>query len=370
MVLTFTEKAGREIQERLGECKIGFAGTFHAFCFKLLSQNRELKLVPVDIRNEIIKSLNLTFKLRDAELAISHYKNKLGTENAELVEAYNSKLHESGFIDFDDLLLETVEILKTNKLIQQQVQKFKYILVDEFQDTNLIQYEILKLLVSPTHISPYKGEKQLCVIGDPLQSIYGFRGADANIFEIFKNDFPQFQQIELDTNYRSTRSIIETSHKLFPQSLLLKPDSSEQGEVKLLNTLNEFSEADYVISQISRYVGGTNLNEASDMVDEDQKACFADFAVIYRTHNLARVLKKKFSESGIPYQVVGEGNIYLSKTFKKFFIELEKTYLSGFLETDKLSELAYKLFPKERTTEINEIINNIVRFDSPSTSSG
>lgn len=359
-ILTFTEKAGKELVSRLGANKVGFVGTFHALCYKLISQNRDVRLIPSNTRREIIESLDSKLKVREVELAISLFKNKVSTENADLVEAYNTKLQKLGFIDFDDLLLRTVEILRST---QNDEKNFKYILVDEFQDTNSLQYEILKLLGQGGTI---------CIIGDPLQSIYGFRGVTSEIFDNFKKDFPKFIEITLDTNYRSTKEIIETSHRLFPESSQLNANYHAKGEVKLLKTSDEFSEANFVIREISKFVGGRDLNEASEMVYADMKACFADFAIIYRTHNLARVLKQKFRESGIPFQVVGEGSFYETKGFLDFFAALEKLYQNGFNTKESFSKAASKLAPRKRSTDFNEMLNDLVRFDKfdPSTGSG
>ncbi|MBP9758154.1 ATP-dependent helicase [Candidatus Dojkabacteria bacterium] len=330
-VLTFTNKAAKELVERLEGEKVGnmgFVGTFHGLAFRELTKSSVIMLIPSQIRKNIILELVEGWKverlkLKDVELAITRYKNALDQNISDefklIVEKYAAKLKELGFVDFDDLLIEFNKSFHSNtnnNQVQDNTKKFRYILVDEFQDTNDVQYEILKKLST-----------NLCVIGDPSQSIYGFRGANSNIFDTFKKDFENHTEILLDTNYRSAKEIIECSHCLFPESQELINVITDEGSVKLIHTLNEYSEADYIIQEISKRVGGLDLNQSSDMHSEmDEKFNLSDFAIIYRTHSIGKVLEEKFNKSGIPFQIVGEGNVFESKEFMFIYNCLKYIY--------------------------------------------
>jgi superfamily I DNA/RNA helicase len=179
-------------------------------------------------------------------------------------------------------------------------ERFQYILVDEFQDTNEVQYEIIKKLF----------HKSLFVIGDPRQSIYSFRGAGADMFSRITHDFPYAETISLPTNYRSAKRIIHVSSLLFPHDETLTPHRQAPGLVQQISSLNEFAEADYIIRTINQYVGGTDLLEAANISDHTQNLSFSDFAVIYRNHHVSKVIQERLFDSGIPFQAIAAESPY------------------------------------------------------------
>ncbi len=311
LALTFTNKAAAEMRERVATAIAGDAPnvtTFHALCYQLLmDENRqELKFVSEPERAMIIKQLRKSAELKtlsaqELGLEISRLKNGAsGDESAaKLLAGYNQALQAQGLCDFDDLLLKTRELLTTKK----PKLPYKYILVDEFQDTNALQYELLQLL---------RINDNICVIGDPLQSIYGFRGADSTMFDRFCADFPSAQTVHLSINYRSVPEVVQLTNTIFPDSPKLEAHTKVAGEVKVVEVLNEYSEAAWIIGAIEQSIGGSTFLKSHDMdyAHHDAGHTFRDFAIIYRTHRVGRTAQKLLAESGIPYQVVGEGSFY------------------------------------------------------------
>jgi superfamily I DNA/RNA helicase len=274
LVLTFTRKAVKEIKERLKKKKVKGVEvkTFHGWSYELLkTEDDSLKLIEERKRKKLIR--------------------KLG------IKKYKEKLKELELLDFDDLVIMARDLLKK----KQNRKRYEYVLVDEFQDTNEEQYELLKLIV---------GGANICVIGDPRQSIYAFRGATPTIFKKFKEDFGKAKEIGLKINYRSRAGILKAAQKLFKEDDPAKSYAFRRaggdGEVKLVRTLDEYTEADWILRLIEKKIGGLGLVEASELRGQgDKEIKWKDVAVIYRTHRLNRVLKEKFGRLGIPFQVIG-----------------------------------------------------------------
>lgn len=310
LALTFTKKAAEEMSSRVTPHIMGGKpriATFHALCYDLLDSN--LPFVGEAERLQIIKSLPRPKALKDLSvrelaLLVSRAKNAVTIDDpdvAKVVRAYNKTLAGQSLRDFDDLLLQTYERLQGDAAFRQDVEsRYQYILVDEFQDTNRLQYEILKLL----------GTKNVFVIGDPLQSIYGFRGAGSGIFDAFKTDFPGATEITLTTNYRSVPQVVRLSNTIFPGTVALDAHSQHPGRVRAVEVLNEYAEARWVLGEIQRAIGGGDFLKA---VSDDERAThrrLSDFAVLYRSRPAAAVFQKVLAESGLPYQVVGDGSPY------------------------------------------------------------
>ena len=311
LALTFTKKAAEEMQGRLSsllpELKPHIA-TFHALCHQILGGD-EAFVSEVE-RLAVIKSLPRPkslkgVSLRELGLMISRAKNQLEVEDpdlARLVKSYNRALAERQLMDFDDLLIRTYELLKGDKTLRTTIQeRYRYVLVDEFQDTNRLQYEILKLLL---------GHNNIFVIGDPNQSIYGFRGATADVFQEFKRDFPQSGQITLTTNYRSAPDIVRLANAIFGEAPDLVPGNQTAGRARAVEVLNEYGEAEWVLSQIHRAIGGGDFLRAISDDVRSQHRRLSDFAVLYRSRSAAAIFQKLLAESGLPYQVVGDGSPY------------------------------------------------------------
>ncbi len=309
VALTFTNKAAREMRERLS----GLLGsgvrpskicTFHALGADLLKRDgNEKQLVKPAEQQEIIRSLARpqafkSLSVRELTLMISRAKTSLKTplDNAtqQLLKRYEAALGERNVHDFDDLLIKAYELLQANETKRPP---YKYVLVDEFQDTSDLQYELLKLLGSAENIF---------AIGDPNQSIYAFRGAGAEMFTRFRTDFPHATEIALTENYRSRPEIVQLANAIFPESPQLVAQAKESGSVQALETLHEYSEAAYVLSEIEQGIGGSTMLSASgDGAHEPH-----DYAVLYRTHQAGKAVQKAFAEAGVPYQIAGEGSPY------------------------------------------------------------
>lgn len=310
LALTFTKKAASEMRARLGDDRV-YVATFHALCFDLLRQKttEQPGFITEPARMALLRSLQkpASFKgvsLRDIALRVSRAKNMAGSDSeiAPIVAAYAAELKARNLQDFDDILLRTRDMLRADAAWRAQMQqRFTHSMVDEFQDTNALQYELLQLL---------RGTQNVCVIGDPLQSIYGFRGADGDIFTRFLQDFPQTQQITLQTNYRSAPEIVAVANAVYPGAPQLTAHSSQPGQACAVEVLNEYSEAAWILAQIEQAIGGSDLRTAvSDDKREDQRS-LRDFAVLYRSRHVARVVQKTLQDSGIPVQIVGEGSPY------------------------------------------------------------
>lgn len=318
LALTFTNKAAKELRDRLtvliGPRGLPLTTTFHAFAL-LVIRNLEREELPQFIteaqRHKVAAALKKSgqykqLSVRDMLLAISRAKNiPDGSSDKtirQLVAAYDSELAAKGWWDFDDVLRRLYIALTDNESFRTGLQqRYRHLLVDEFQDTNSLQYAILRLLAP---------SGDMFVIGDPLQSIYGFRGADASIFAAFKQDWPQARTITLTTNYRSMVKIVDLANAIFPEAAALVPHTQEAGSLQLVEVLNEYSEAQWVIDHIEQELGGSDLLKTSHYSTLAGQRTFRDFAVLSRTHAAARITQQKLEESGIPYQVAGEGSPY------------------------------------------------------------
>lgn len=310
IALTFTHKAAREMRERLesvlGE-RVGLpkVTTFHAFGAGLLKDSRDSKkLLNEQQRTEIIGRLakpaawkNMT--VRDLGLFISRTKtDPQGPDDEsvrQMLQGYEAALAEQGLYDFDDLLVRSFQLLRVNG---SKILNYKYVLVDEFQDTSNLQYEFLKLLGT---------EENIFAIGDPNQSIYAFRGAGEAMFDRFREDFPKVEEINLTVNYRSVPAIVTLANTIFPNAPQLESYRKEPGSVRLVQTLNEYSEAAYVLGEVEKGIGGSDMLKASGHTDVHEPR---DYAVLYRTHRAARALQRAFAEAGVPYQIAGDGSPY------------------------------------------------------------
>jgi superfamily I DNA/RNA helicase len=224
-------------------------------------------------------------------------------EDAEALDVYQRELRARGWVDFDDLILLPLELLRTNAdLVQAHRSRYRWVSVDEYQDIDGAQYELVKLLV------PADGN--LCAIGDPDQAIYGFRGADVAYFQRFHDDFPGGRTVCLTRNYRSTQTIVDAALQLIAPASLLDDRQlvahglgPEQVEIHACST--DRAEAEFVVHTIERLLGGsTFFSLDSSRVDthEGESLSFADFAVLYRTEAQADALVEALHRSGMPFQ--------------------------------------------------------------------
>ena len=326
LAVTFTNRAAQEMGERLAEL-LGAqrsarvtVGTFHRLGASLLQEFGEAIGIArtFTILDEADRRLLLeracpelaARELRPALEAISACKNGLATESQsddDIWDRYHAALTEAGALDFDDLIVRAVQLLESDATILRTVQaRFRWICVDEYQDVNAAQYRLLRLLASEG--------ANLCVIGDPDQAIYGFRGADHRYFLSFDEDFAGAQRLYLERNYRSAQAILDAATQVISrnpdhEATALIADFAEQVKLDVYRAPTDKAEAEHVVHQVEQMVGGISyFSLDSGRVDEDglpEERSFGDFAVLYRLNAQARLLEEAFDRSGIPYATIG-----------------------------------------------------------------
>lgn len=340
LAVTFTNKAANEMRERLwrllGEGStdvprsfMPYMGTFHGICVKILrieadaaGIDRNFVIYDTDDQTSLIrrvmKTLNISdnkaLKPKSIQSIISSEKNQGNGPDeyaanalypnqrdiAKIFKSYEAEKTKAGALDFDDLLIKALELFSKNEAVRLKWQeKFEYILIDEYQDTNMVQYHLVKLLVGP--------KKNICVVGDDWQSIYSWRGADFTNILHFERDFPGAKVIKLEQNYRSTGNILEASQKIISRNktrtdktLFTKAGNGEPVDIESLRDENE--EASFVALSI--------LKMQKEYPD------FSDFAVLYRTNAQSYTFEKAFMNLHIPYKIVGGVRFYDRKEVK------------------------------------------------------
>lgn len=347
LAITFTNKAAEEMRERIADllnatkAEAITVKTFHAFGALLLQEfgqhvglAAEFTILGEEDRGLIARRCfpeESTGELNELLAQISEAKNELLTpDSRQLAErfgaafpaqyrTYQEALEAQQALDFDDLMLRSVTLLQDHDDVRQQVQaRYRWISVDEYQDINRAQDRLLRLLTAP---HPQEGAANLCVIGDPDQAIYGFRGADRGYFLRFEQDYPGAQVRRLRQNYRSTQMILEAAQNVMsgePDREALEIFSEFVDETKLDTYVAPTgrAEAEYVVHQIEQMIGGTSYFslDSGRVDDEDVRAySFADFAVLYRTGAQSHALMEAFDRSGMPYQAVGQTPLYARK---------------------------------------------------------
>ena len=347
LALTFTNKAANEMEQRIEKIMEKHAGqtvsvctdTFHSFCLMILKEYTSFafEIADNDTRESLIKQAckSKQIKYAKADLMIQKEKQNLhsfegynthGTNKGHedqviknIWQQYQNLLSEQNLVDFEDLILMTVNlILEKNDLLLKLQKRFVHIFVDEYQDINKAQYVLIKLMAG--------NGKNLMVIGDPDQSIYGFRGSDNKYFKQFTNDFPNSKKITLNKNYRSTQTILDASFQLITSSdktsskqqifsVLNESISSDKEKIIIMETVSDNAEAVAVGKMIEALVGGTSfLSIESQKINMDKEYSFADFAVLFRTKKQALVFEKFFEKANLPFQSLSkEKNKALNK---------------------------------------------------------
>lgn len=317
LAITFTHKAADEMRERLEAQFAGFderifVGTFHRFCLAYLRQHREETSLPVhfgiageedtgDAARHLWPSAGVRERKKNLE-EISLWKTgRFQEEPPPQVSAYNAVLRAQGLLDYDDLLIETIALLA-----RQARCPYSFVFVDEYQDINALQQTLLKRLAGPGVF--------LTAIGDPNQSIYGFRGAQVRFFKTFAEDFPDAETAVLSDNYRSSPNLLEACGQVAAKGngFDVPPLTAQiytQGRLVIHRALSDKAEAEYVVHQIETMVGGTSLfSRDSGRVTAAAHADrgFGDIAVLYRLNAQRKVLEEALFRHGIPYEVGGD----------------------------------------------------------------
>ena len=342
LAITFTNKAASEMRERVDRL-IGLDGTsvwvstFHSACVRILRRHidflgydNNFAIYDTDDQKTLIKEvcrrLNVDTKIykeRALMAQISHAKDELITPDemelnaagdfnqkkvAAVYREYQAALKKNNALDFDDLIVKTVELFQNHpNVLEYYQERFKYIMVDEYQDTNTAQFKFLSLLASRY--------ENLCVVGDDDQSIYKFRGANIGNILGFERFFPDAKVIRLEQNYRSTQNILDAANQVIANNMERKPKTlwtdNEPGEkVHFRQFLNGFEEAEYVVGEISK-------------AHRDGLCRYSDCAVLYRTNAQSRLFEEKFLLANIPYKIVGGVNFYSRKEIKDLLCYLK-----------------------------------------------
>jgi DNA helicase-2/ATP-dependent DNA helicase PcrA len=323
LVVTFTNKAAGEVRERVaalvGPQRFPYLGTFHACCLRMLRTEHEIVGLPSAFSiydtgdsNTVVKDAAKELGIAEEKLApkrartiISNAKNRLidpetferkeaTTQELELAakiyQVYERTLRENNALDFDDLLVRTVRLLEQHPDVLEKYQnRFKYILVDEYQDVNYAQYVLIQKLAAK--------HRNICVVGDDDQSIYGFRGADVSLILRFERDFPDARVVKLEQNYRSTQAVLDVANSVVCNNPNRSPKSmwttNEKGELPRLYEASEGrAEARFVVRKIKDLVRNGDVE-------------YGNIAVLYRTNAQSRTIEETLRGAGMPYVVVG-----------------------------------------------------------------
>jgi len=379
LMITFTNKAAGEMKERIGR-RLGFVGTFHAFCAKILRIEGEViglerKFTIYDDDDQIDLLKQILKKMESKKFTPSYFLNRISAAKNQLIdykryseffsdynapfvsevyEKYQKALKKNRAVDFDDLLVLTVRLFKKNEKILEKYQKrYRHILVDEFQDTNYAQYAIIRLL----------GEKykNVTVVGDFSQSIYSWRGADIKNLEKFQADFPKSKVIYLEENYRSTQKILDFATMIIAKNqthpiLQLFTKNNEGEEIDFRELENEEQEAIFI---------------AREIIQLSKNKVHPNFAVLYRTNAQSRVIEEVFLHYGLPYVLVGGTRFYERREIKDVLaylrllvnpedsVSLERIKKIGKRKFDKFKELYNEIkdeIEKKPTDQLMELI--------------
>ena len=344
LAITFTNKAAREMKDRierlLGDtAKDMWIGTFHSVCVRilrscidLLGYSRDFVIYDTadtkTVMKECLRELDIdekSFPVRNVLSIISNAKNDLMDaatfENvyksdyrmsiiAKIYYRYQTKLRKNNAVDFDDIILNTVKILSENPDVLSKYQdKFQYILVDEYQDTNNSQYLLINLLA--------QANRNLCVVGDDDQSIYKFRGANIGNILNFEDDYSDVQKITLDQNYRSTENILDAANSVISNNKgrmgkSLWTSNGDGNKVFVYTGTNEYDEARYIARQIKKHF--------------DEQGSFSDCAILYRTNAQSRVIEEMLMRESVPYKVLSGLRFYDRKEIKDIIAYLRVVY--------------------------------------------
>lgn len=342
LAITFTNKAAGEMRERVDNL-VGFGSesiwvsTFHSMCVRIL--RRHIDLLGFDtnftiydtddqktLMKDICKLLQIDTKIfreRSLLAAISQAKNEMVTPEefriqaqgdfsrqkiATVYEEYEKQMRANNALDFDDLLVKAVQLFQTQAdVLDYYQERFRYIMVDEYQDTNTVQFELVRLLSAKY--------RNLCVVGDDDQSIYKFRGANIRNILDFEQVFPDAKVIKLEQNYRSTSNILNAAnavirHNHGRKDKTLWTDNGEGDKINVRQFDTAFDEAEYIVGDIRERV-------------ESGKAAYNDHAILYRTNAQSRMFEEKFVTANIPYKIVGGINFYARREIKDLLAYLK-----------------------------------------------
>ena len=335
LAITFTNKAAREMRERVDQlveygAESIWVSTFHSLCVRIL--RRHIGLLGYDtnftiydsddqktLMKEICRLLKIDTKIYKERMllsAVSHAKDELITPEELMLEAggdygsrkvaevyaeYEKQLRANNALDFDDLLVKTVQLFQTQAdVLEHYQERFRYIMVDEYQDTNFVQFELIRLLSSRY--------RNLCVVGDDDQSIYKFRGADIKNILNFEKVFEDASVVKLEQNYRSTSNILNAANAVIKNNKgrkekALWTENGDGEQIGLRQFDTAYDEAEYIADDIKERV---NQGDGE----------YHDHAILYRTNAQSRIFEEKFVTANIPYKIIGGINFYARREIK------------------------------------------------------
>lgn len=342
LAITFTNKAAQEMRERVDKL-VGFGSesiwvsTFHSACVRILRRHIDnlgydtnFTIYDTDdqksLMKDVCRKLNIdtkVYKERSLLAQISHAKDELLTPDdmemkaagdynmkkvASVYREYQAALRKNNALDFDDLIVKTVELFQNcSAVLEYYQERFKYIMVDEYQDTNTAQFKFISLLAQKY--------ENLCVVGDDDQSIYKFRGANIGNILGFERVFPDAKVIRLEQNYRSTKNILNAANQVIANNTERKAktlwtENEEGSKVHFRQFFNAYEEAEYVAGEIGR-------------MKREGMGSYRDCAILYRTNAQSRIFEEKFIAANIPYKLVGGVNFYARKEIKDLLCYLK-----------------------------------------------
>ena len=342
LAITFTNKAAQEMRERVDKL-VGFGSesiwvsTFHSACVRILRRHIDnlgydmnFRIYDTDdqksLMKDVCRKMNIDTKIykeRSLLAQISHAKDELLTPDdmemkaagdynmkkvASVYREYQAALRKNNALDFDDLIVKTVELFeKCGAVLEYYQERFKYIMVDEYQDTNTAQFKFISLLA--------QRYQNLCVVGDDDQSIYKFRGANIGNILGFEHVFPDARVIRLEQNYRSTKNILNAANQVIANNTERKAktlwtENEEGSKVHFRQFLNAYEEAEYVAGEIGK-------------LKRNGLGNYRDCAILYRTNAQSRIFEEKFIAANIPYKLVGGVNFYARKEIKDLLCYLK-----------------------------------------------
>lgn len=399
LAVTFTNKAATEMRERLGRILgvdhpnrsfFPWMGTFHSICVRILRIDGEQIEIPknfvifddsdsMSAVKQVLKDHHLSEKQyspRSIQAQISQAKNELISPQeyaqvarlplqkvvAKLYPAYEKKLRDARALDFDDIIGQTVKLLTKSPEVRKKWQTYFYsIMIDEYQDTNKAQYQLVKLLLDPTH-------NNICVVGDDWQSIYSWRGADYTNILRFEADYPGTMVVKLEQNYRSTKPILDAAHAVIQKNTSrsekkLWTAQSAGMPVHISYPSNEHHEAETIIARITQAVRGGNRP-------------YRDHAILYRTNAQSRSLEEMMIRYGVPYKIVGGVRFYDRKEIKDILAYLRLLYqprdTTSFhriinVPARGIGQISEEKFMQWHTQHDRDIIESLARADGCTT---
>ncbi|MBN1050804.1 DNA helicase PcrA [Clostridium botulinum] len=335
LAITFTNKAAKEMKDRVisligSKAENMWISTFHSTCVRILRReidkigyNSNFTIYDTSDQKVLIKECMKLLNINDKDISDQEILSKIGKAKdtmqtaqsfmiqnesnfrekkiAEAYEMYQRRLKENNALDFDDLIFKAVELFKSNPEVLDFYQnKFKYIMVDEYQDTNGAQYELIKLLASKY--------KNICVVGDDDQCIYQWRGADIQNILDFEKDYPKAKVIKLEQNYRSKSNILNAANVVIVnnanrKSKVLRTEQEAGDKIKIYRAFSDSDEGDFVSKQIAEIKSKENKE-------------YKDFAILYRTNAQSRIFEESLRRRGIPYKIIGGTRFYDRKEIK------------------------------------------------------